>query len=57
MYQTYINHLDNTASYFMRRNRTSWALATAKKHLRDVIRKKISNEGFEDVAFFHLIPI
>lgn len=46
MYQVLLKLNDGRVSYLMHRDRTSWTLRTARKHIKDVIRKQLENENY-----------
>lgn len=46
MYQVLLKLNDGRVSYLMHRDRTAWALRTAKKHIKDVTRKQLENPAY-----------
>lgn len=53
-YHVVLWYNDNTTSLLMHRNRAAWRVETARKHLRDVIQRKVKGD-FPDVRTCTLV--
>lgn len=55
-YSIYIKHIDGHGAYLSHRDRTAWTLRTARKHLTDVTREKLSqSDKWVNVEYFALV--
>lgn len=55
-YQIAIKYLDGDIAYLVHRNKTAWAVKTARKYLRECVREKIANNPkWVEVWFFALV--
>lgn len=46
MYQVLLKLKDGRVSYLEHRNRRAWTLTTARKHIKDVIARAISDPSY-----------
>lgn len=53
-YHVVLWYNDNKTAILMHRNRTAWRVETARKHLRDIITRKVAGE-FPDVRTCTLV--
>lgn len=55
-FSIYVKYENGTGGYLSVRDRTEWAIKTAKKHLKDVIREKTENSAkWSEVRYFAIV--
>jgi hypothetical protein len=54
-YQIFIKYKNGQNSYLIHRDRMAWGIRTARKHLKDIVAKRVSGAMFDDVECFALI--
>ena len=51
-YSILCKHHDGSISYITHRNRTSWCIRAARKHLHDCVSNKLNKGMYDHVDYF-----